>query len=712
MAAPPKRLFILSLDPKVNKFLCNTIHNIIGCEVAVCGSSLAEADSCFSGADLVLTSVSALLPEARKRFPQCPVMAPRRIIAGYNLEKVLLLPKATPVLVVNHPREATEETIASLKRLGLDHVRYIPYWQGSELPQSVHQARTAVSPGMGHIVPAHIETLIDIGPRLISLASFARLLMALDLDLGYLEHYADQYHNFLLASSRKLADALGYAELMGKRNEVILDEFEEGVVSVNAQGRIDRVNRSAFDLLHLSSGDILNRRMDRIFQALEKVADLIEPADHNSKSAGIYACRDKQLIVTKIPVESGRQRSHLYTLREIARMQSLEKDVRIKLARRGYLSKYCFDDIQGSAALQAAIAKARRFARTEKNILITGESGTGKELFAHAIHHASLRANGPFVAVNFAGLPESLIESELFGFEEGAFTGARRGGKAGLFEQAHGGTLFLDEIGDASPAVQSRLLRVVQEREVLRVGGSRITPVDVRIIAATNTDLQHAMAKRLFREDLYFRLNTLPLEIPPLRERSADIADFFNSYIQKHYHICKPLEPEAAERLTAYSWPGNLRELINAAEYALIASEGNPRISPAHLPPALLRQGTTPAPAPASPENPGSVTPAELTVEYSELRGRLCGGPLTAEALRMILATLCGAGPVGIGRNGLRCRLREGRLELSEGYMKSALKRLRREGLVSVGMTRQGTVLTPRGESFLGFLTMHPGRED
>ncbi len=695
MTVPPKRLFILSLDRKVNKFLCNTIHNVIGREVAVSGASLAEADNVFSGADLVLTSGAAMLPEARKRYPQCPVMAPRRIIAGYNLEKVLMLPRSTPVLVVNHPREATEETIASLKRLGLDHVRYIPYWQGSSVPEAARQARTAVSPGMGHLAPDHIETLIDIGPRLISLASFARLLLALDLDLGYLEHYADQYHHFLLASSRKLADALGLAELMGKRNEVILDEFEEGVVSVNAQGRIDRANRAALGLLHLTGGDILNRRMDRIFKELEKVADLIEPSDRSAKSTGIYTCRDKQLVVTRIPVESGGRRSHLYTLREIARMQRLEKDVRIKLARRGYLSKYAFDDIQGrSPALQAAVAKARRFAQTDKNILITGESGTGKELFAHAIHTASLRADGPFVAVNFAGLPESLIESELFGFEEGAFTGARRGGKAGLFEQAHGGTLFLDEIGDASPAVQSRLLRVVQEREVLRVGGARIIPVDVRIIAATNSDLSRAVAARRFREDLYFRLNTLPLEVPPLRERSDDIIDFFNWYIEKQYRVHKALDPAAAMRLAAYFWPGNQRELINAAEYALIASEGSLRIELAHLPPALLR---------AEPAQAGAC-PAEPPAAFAELRGRICGGALNAEILRLILSLLRAAGPGGIGRNSLRRRLQSHRLALSEGFMKSVLKRLRREGLIAVGSTRQGTVITPRGVSFLGFL--------
>ncbi|MBR9981383.1 MAG: hypothetical protein KFF50_10180, partial [Desulfatitalea sp.] len=233
MATPPKRLHIFSLDRRVNRFLCNIVHNIIGHEVLITGQSMDEEISACDGATLVLTSGRHLLPEARRRFPGIPVMAPERIITGYNLEKVLMLPRGTPVLVINHPRYATEETITALRNMGIDHLRYTPFWQGREGSASVRRLTTAISPGMQHLCPAHVRTHIDIGPRLISMASFCRLLMALDIDIDYLEQYANTYHTFLMAASRKLGETLNHAEMLAKRNEIILNEFEEGLVTVS-----------------------------------------------------------------------------------------------------------------------------------------------------------------------------------------------------------------------------------------------------------------------------------------------------------------------------------------------------------------------------------------------------------------------------------------------------------------------------------------------
>jgi transcriptional regulator with PAS, ATPase and Fis domain len=692
MPAPRKRLFIFSLDRRVNKFLCNIVHNIIGREVAIAGASLEDEAVDFQGADVVMTSGSSLLLEARRRFAGCPIIAPRRIITGYNLEKVLLLPRGTDALVVNHPREATAETIASLRNLGLTHLTYIPYWQRRPLTGALRRVTTAISPGMGHLCPEHVRQHIDIGPRLIGMGSFARLLLALDLDLAYLERYADTYHHFLMESSRKLADALGHTEMLAKRNEVILDEFDEALVSVNPQGHIDRANRAAQRLLAPDGAEILQRPLAAVLAGFEKVADLLEAASPADKSASIFNLRGKQLVVSKIPVISGKATTHLFTFREIAGIQRLEKDVRVKLARRGYLTKYDFGDIWGaSPGLQAAVDRARRFARTDKTIVITGESGTGKELFAHAIHCHSLRREGPFVAVNFAGLSESLIESELFGYEEGAFTGAKRGGKAGLFEQAHGGTIFLDEIGDASPGVQSRLLRVLQERELLRVGGSKIVPVDVRVVAATNRDLRQAMAQGRFREDLFYRLSALPLDIPPLRERPEDILPIFQRYLQDQYRVQKPLTPAVAAHLTRYAWPGNVRELMNTADFAFIASEGHRRIDRSHLPAMLRRAAAQASPAPGA-------------LEFQALAGRLEArqrpGHLTAAVLGMLAANT----PQGLGRNRLCRELAARRMPITEGRMKSLLAGLREEGLLAVGATKQGTAITPRGMAFLEHL--------
>ena len=698
MPRAPKRLHIFSLDRRVNRFLRNIVHNIIGGEVAITGASMEERSAPFEGADLILVSGRHLLPEAQQRFPGIPVLAPERIITGYNLEKVLMLPKGTSVLVINHPRRATEETINALKNLGIDHLDYVPFWQGRERSAALHHIHTAISPGMQHLCPEHVQNHIDIGPRLISLTSFCRLLLALEVDLDYLERYANTYHNFLTAASRKLAQTLGHAELLAKRNEIVLNEFDEGIVMVSASGRVDRANRTARDLISPDGGEILKRPFKPLIANLEKVADLVESGDDDKKSAGIYAHNKKQLVVTKIPVVSAGQRSYLYTFREIARIQRLEKDVRVKLARKGYLTKYDFTDIWSQSPWMADIIKmAERFAKTDKTILITGKSGTGKELFAHAIHCHSLRRDGPFVAVNFAGLSESLIESKLFGYDEGAFTGARKGGKSGLFEQAHGGTIFLDEIGDASPGVQSRLLRVLQERELLRVGGSKIIPVNVRVIAATNTDLGRAMAEQRFRQDLYYRLNALPLEIPPLRERPEDILYLFDRFLKHHYAIRKALTPEAAGRLAAYPWPGNVRELINTVDYACIASQGNPVLLLEHLPASIRRHPVTTDPP--APDNPA----------LRALAARVTAGREGLGNVRALLEILTRHESGGIGRNRMCQELALVGISFTEGRMKSLLKRLRNEGVVRVGATRQGTLLSPRGKALLDHLVTESG---
>ncbi len=242
-------------------------------------------------------------------------------------------------------------------------------------------------------------------------------------------------------------------------------------------------------------------------------------------------------------------------------------------------SRYNFGEMVGqSPRLKEVIETLRKVAPTRSTVLITGESGTGKELAARAIHHLSSRKDGPFVRVNLAALTPTLIESELFGHEKGAFTGALAQ-KLGRFELAHEGTLFLDEIGDLPLETQIKLLRVIQEREFERVGGSRTVQVDVRIVAATNQKLEELVAAGRFREDLYYRIRVFPIHVPPLRERREDIPLLANHFLEKFGPVVgrflDGIEPEALARLTAYRWPGNVRELENAIERALILAEGD-----------------------------------------------------------------------------------------------------------------------------------------
>ena len=231
------------------------------------------------------------------------------------------------------------------------------------------------------------------------------------------------------------------------------------------------------------------------------------------------------------------------TFQPIGAIQASEQKIRLTSHKRGLIAKNTLADIAGeSDPIVQAKEQAKLYAQSDSTVIIVGETGTGKEIFAQAIHNASPRARGPFVAINCAALPENLLESELFGYEGGAFTGARKEGKPGLFELAHGGTIFLDEIGEMSLAVQARLLRILEEREVMRLGGDRVIPVDVRVIAATNKDLFHKVTQKSFRQDLFYRLCVLQLRLPPLRERLEDIPHLLERFFKSWTAAC-PLLP-------------------------------------------------------------------------------------------------------------------------------------------------------------------------
>ena len=260
---------------------------------------------------------------------------------------------------------------------------------------------------------------------------------------------------------------------------------------------------------------------------------------------------------------------------DITKVQSLEQMIRKEISAKGFKAKHTFDNILGiSPQLSETIEMAKLYAKADSSVLIEGESGTGKELFAQSIHNESARSSGPFVAINCTSIPENLLESELFGYETGAFTGAKKDGKAGLFELAHGGTLFLDEIGEITEAVQARLLRVLQEKEIMRVGGNKVIPINVRVISATNRDLWERTQEGAFRSDLYYRLNVLHLNIPPLRNRTGDIEELSKCFANQKHTILNPIfYSEILPRLEHHSWPGNVRELESVMErYSLLST--------------------------------------------------------------------------------------------------------------------------------------------
>jgi PAS domain S-box-containing protein len=286
----------------------------------------------------------------------------------------------------------------------------------------------------------------------------------------------------------------------------------------------------------------------------------------------------KEVIVNVAPIlVNGSIRGSVGVIHDISAIMSLHEELaHARKIIRSIRAQYTWDDIVGtSKALQEAKELARRAAGTPATVLLRGESGTGKELFAHAIHNASGRKLGQFVRVNCAALTENLLESELFGYEEGAFTGASKGGKRGLFEEASRGTIFLDEIGDISPDLQKKLLRVLQEKEIMRVGSTRPIPVDVRVIAATNADLEQKIKTGSFREDLYYRLNVLPIRVPPLRTVKEDLPliarHLLKKLNQEYGREVQEISEDAMQALREHHWPGNVRELASVLGRAMIA---------------------------------------------------------------------------------------------------------------------------------------------
>lgn len=292
------------------------------------------------------------------------------------------------------------------------------------------------------------------------------------------------------------------------------------------------------------------------------------------KKEQILRAGDNTYVAEYLPViVNQRLKSIVVIISSENSIQTAEKRLRLSQSTRGYTAKNHFRDMIGNSAIfKNTIELAKKYARSQSSVLITGETGTGKELFAQSIHNASSRCSEPFVAINCAALPQSLLESELFGYVKGAFTGASKEGKMGIFEMAHRGTVFLDEIGEMDLNVQAKLLRVLQEREVCRLGDNKIIPVDIRIISATNKNLEELVRQKLFREDLLYRLNVLELRLPPLRERIEDIPLLIHSYSEKQHHPVTFL-PQAVQLLETQPYPGNIRQLFNLLERIITLSD-------------------------------------------------------------------------------------------------------------------------------------------
>ncbi|SDF51280.1 sigma-54 interaction domain-containing protein [Sporomusa acidovorans] len=603
----------------------------------------------------------------------CKYFVAKRTINPQAIGLLFDIPKGTEVLIVNNLYENTLEVITELETIGINHLTYFPYIPGKPLER---EYQYAITPDEAHLVPPGIPNIVNIGTRLISLMTIAQVLFYCRNGTLVDDYLYERYVRDLVNLSMKLSNQIKQNAMLQQQMKLVLSNFEDGIIVTETNQKITFHNTVAASILN--EKQLIGRYLNEVHVNINQ-GEYSDAAFINIDDKVIHA-ENKHLTV------DNQKTIHLITLKDLSNIKKIDEQYKRHAKYRGYTAKFTFDDIiHKSSTMAKTIALAKRFAEKDYTILITGESGTGKELFAQSIHNASARSKFPFIAINCAALSESLLESELFGYEEGAFTGARKGGKRGLFELADSGTIFLDELGDAPLSIQIKMLRVLQEREIMRISGNKIIPVDVRIIAATNKNLPGLVEQGLFRQDLYYRLNVLSLSVPPLRERKDDIELLLKHFLSKN-NGPKPVIPkELIDMLCTYSWPGNIRQLQNIAEYITIAHDtGN------NLTEDIRRL------IGSSENKPVHPVPQKATQTL------LFRDPKIRDELLEVLQLLLEAKNkhLLIGRYNLQKLLNARGRSLTLQQVKSRLDTLRNSNLITT-LNGKGSVLTEKGEHYI-----------
>ncbi|HBZ0263478.1 TPA: sigma 54-interacting transcriptional regulator, partial [Clostridioides difficile] len=571
------------------------------------------------------------------------VIVVRRTFREDKIYNLLSLPQGTNVLIVNDSDETTLETISLFYKIGVTNIRPIPYMNDN----NYKNIKIAITPGVPEKVPSFISDIFDLGHRYIDISTFIEIINLLQIDSKEIQSNLVKYSEEIISLDTGIKDK--YKELFLKIEELdtILNLSKDGILFTSKDGEINTYNSKIKDILDINE-DIYGKYIEDIFVDSLKV--LLSEKEILDK---VVVFNKKYINVNKKNIYNRDEKmGTYYSLQEITYIKKLEQNLTKKLREKGQIAKYTFKDIKtNSPKMFECIDLAKKVSKSDLSILIRGESGTGKELIAQSIHNNSNRKNQPFIAVNCAAVPENLLESQLFGYDKGTFTGGLKDGKQGLFELANNGTIFLDEIGDMPLELQTKLLRVLQEKQIMPVGSHNVINIDVRIISATNKNLEQMIDNSQFREDLYYRLNTIPINIPPLRERKEDILIIMEDLINKKLVIT----PEAKKLIQNYMWKGNIRELQNVTSYLNIMCEDI--VLEKDLPPNLR-----------SSDNKNT----SLKLKYSK-----------NDILNILeILILNKESDVGIGRGLILKALLDKNLQITEGKIKKIFEYLKKEELI------------------------------
>jgi transcriptional regulator with PAS, ATPase and Fis domain len=697
-----KKICFISHNRNTQEYITKQLVTYLGDHVIVKGISMEELreDEEIGEFDFYLTSSFDVCKKIfNENFCRLNVILADRALNIENIDKVFELERGTRALMVGNTYQTAARGIDLINKIGIDYIELIPYYPGCD-PVIAEGVYTAITTGSPHLVPESVRKLIDLGVVGLDLSTFVELITKLEIPYEAINSVSQNYLKEIydLSLRRQVVAQDNY--VIKQRFEKIINTVSEAIISVDEKGDILLINNWAETLLGIDKSQYFGRKIQELIHNID-LTDVLE--NGNQLENEIIKIRGVDYVMNSTSVED--REEHLtgvvFSFKKVGEVQKIESKIRRELKDRNYIAKYEFEDIIGNSdKIRYLNQLAKKFSKTDFTVLIEGESGTGKELIAQAIHNSSRRSMGPFVAINLAALPENLVESELFGYEEGAFTGAKKTGKHGLFEDAHNGTIFLDEIGDASLEVQKKLLRVLEEREVRRVGGSSIIPINVRVIAATNKDLYALVKEEKFRSDLYYRLCAISLSTPALRERGEDIIDLVLHFSKIFFRGRKEVElsEEVKSYFLSYAWPGNIRELENVVNYLCTMLSKDEVVQVEHLPMYMQKNHRNRG-------NKGKNSVESELPAHNGIGTIISGLKKTDqfEVTRKILREIMIASTLdkGVGRNYLRVQMLRNGENLKDYRLRKLLDTLNTLGLIEQGVTKQGSRITELGMEFL-----------
>ncbi len=554
-----KKLTIVTYEKKIGELYARILKKLFHKYLIVECFDMEDGKINNIASDIILASTHSIYEYVKKyAINYSDIIIADLTLMKESVDKLRTIPFGTKAMLVNSTLEMAISTINIIYNYGIDNIELFPvYPDMKEIPDY----SLAITPGETEIVPCGVSDVIDLGDRILSMKTIADI--AAKLNISHILHtpYFQTYYDSIIVGDLGLNELFDQINLLEKKLDLVLQIFDEGVISLNGTGIINFINKTAEKILNIEKSNFIGCSINEI------IPDFKDKNLDQAIKDVVMLIGQQYLIISAYPAKySTNIKGSIILIKKLTDVEKEQYKIRKQIMSRGHVARYNFDDIIGESQIIKEIkAIAGKMALSNSSILIYGQSGTGKELFAQSIHNSSCRREFPFIAINCASIPENLLESELFGYAEGAFTGAKKGGKTGYFELAHKGTLFLDEISEMNPNLQNRLLRVLQEKQVVRIGGDTVIDVDVRIISASNKNLKELVRQNKFRQDLYYRLNVLMINIPSLYSRKEDIPLLIEAF-KKEMEANFKITDKAMEIIKNCKWDGNVRELRNFVE--------------------------------------------------------------------------------------------------------------------------------------------------